>query len=639
MAESQAPHLVLARKWRPERFSELVGQEHVTRTLGEALKRGRIAHAFLFTGIRGVGKTTAARILARCLNCANGPTAEPCGECAACVEIRAGSSLDVNEIDGATYRKIEDARAIIENLSYRPARDRFKIYIIDEAHQLTDSAFNALLKTLEEPPPHVKFILATTEPQKMPETILSRLQRYDFRRIAYLKILERLQDLAGREGVEVEESALRLLAREAGGSMRDAERMLETAIATASGKVTEAEVASSLGVASRTTVLKLAEAILQKNAAAALSHVRELAGRGANLESLGRDLLETIRNLAVAKLPAGDSDSPLDDIPDHEVAELKRLSASASARDIMRLFRLMADSQEQILRSPYPDLLLEMAVVRMASLAAVIDADELLRAIGSAAPPASGTPPASSDRGSGGGGSGGRGAAKPEPASSPQASGARRLRVEGEVKADAPLRNEKEIQNDNDSPRELPELRDFIRGRRAALAGFMEQGAGLALDGDLLTVTARNDIYIRYLSDNKAVIAELASEHLGRAIRVELSINGAAKLAARSTMPLASNGLTRELPPTAVSAPTAQTVSAEIANTSKKTAPSRPIESIREIAPASPAVEAARRAATPEERQAALADPAVRRVFDTLDARLVELRMPNQVQASAKESK
>jgi DNA polymerase III subunit gamma/tau len=624
MAESQTPHLVLARKWRPERFSELVGQEHVTRTLGEALKRGRIAHAFLFTGIRGVGKTTAARILARCLNCEKGPTAEPCGECAACVEIRSGSSLDVNEIDGATYRKIEDARAIIENLSYRPARDRFKIYIIDEAHQLTDSAFNALLKTLEEPPPHVKFILATTEPQKMPETILSRLQRYDFRRIPYLKILERLQDLAGREGVEAEESALRLLAREAGGSMRDAERMLETAIATASGKVTEAEVASSLGVASRTTVLKMADAILQKNAAAALAHVRELASRGANLESLGRDLLETIRNLAVAKLPAGDSDTPLDDIPDHEVAELKRLAAGASSRDLMRLFHLMADSQEQILKSPYPDLLLEMAVVRMASLAAVVDADALLRAIGST-PPTSSTPPASS-----GGGSGGRGA-RSEPAASPQSSGARRLRVEGEVKADAPLRSE----SHDDGARELPELRDFIRGRRAALAGFMEQGAGLMLVGDILTVTARNDIYIRYLNDNKNVIAELASEHLGRAIRVELSTNGAARPAAsRTTMPLAES-VTRELPPAPPEI--ARPIAAE--NGRKETAPSRPIESIREIAPASPAIETARRAATPEERQAVLTDPAVRRVFDTLDARLVELKMPNSGQASAKESK
>ena len=481
------------------------------------------------------------------------------------------------------------------------------------------------MKTLEEPPPHVKFILATTEPQKMPETILSRLQRYDFRRIPYLKILERLQDLAGREGVEVEESAIRLLAREAGGSMRDAERMLETAIATAAGKVTEAEVAASLGVASRTTVLKLADAILQKNAATALAHVRELASRGANLESLGRDLLETIRNLAVAKLP-GDADTPLDDIPDHEVAELKRLAAGASARDIMRLFRLMADSQEQILKSPYPDLLLEMAVVRMASLAAVIDADELLRAIGST--PASGTPPASS-----GGGSGGRGAAKPEPAPSPQSSGARRLRVEGEVKADAPLRSE----SHDDGPRELPELRDFIRGRRAALAGFMEQGAGLALDGDILTVTARNDIYIRYLNDNKTVIAELASEHLGRAIRVELSANGAANSAA--SRPDDSAREQRSHARVAVRAGDGRKQSGVAEQAHKKPAPSRPIESIREFAPASPATEAARRAATPEERQAVLADPSVRRVFDTLDARLVELRMPNSAEASAKESK
>src|ERR1051326_4086444 len=199
MAVATTPsHLVLARKWRPEGFGELVGQEHITRTRMQALKSGRIAHAFLFTGIRGVGKTTAARILARCLNCEKGPTPEPCGECAACLEIRAGGALDTVEIDGATYRKIDDARAIIENLGYRPARDRFKIYIIDEAHKLTDQAFNALRKTLEEPPPHVKFILATPEPQKMPETILSRLQRYDFRRIPLQVIFARLKELASR---------------------------------------------------------------------------------------------------------------------------------------------------------------------------------------------------------------------------------------------------------------------------------------------------------------------------------------------------------------------------------------------------------------------------------------------------------
>ncbi|MGH7932323.1 MAG: DNA polymerase III subunit gamma/tau, partial [Candidatus Binataceae bacterium] len=390
MATTPSPHLVLARKWRPERFSELVGQEHATRTLIQALKSGRIAHAFLFTGIRGVGKTTAARILARCLNCAEGPTPEPCGKCAACVEIRAGGALDVVEIDGATYRKIDDARAIIENLGYRPARDRFKIYIIDEAHQLTDQAFNALLKTLEEPPAHVKFILATTEPQKMPETILSRLQRYDFRRIPFAMILERLKELATREGAEADEAALRLLAREAGGSMRDAERMLETAIASLDGKVREGEAASILGVASRSRVLTLTEAILGKEAGAALAVVRELHRSGANLESLGRDLLEVLRNLAIAKLPETGGEGPLNDLPDQEAAELKRLATRASARDLMRLFRLMADAQEQIVRSPYPDLLLEMAVIRMASLAPVIDADELLRAINGAVPSAAG---------------------------------------------------------------------------------------------------------------------------------------------------------------------------------------------------------------------------------------------------------
>jgi DNA polymerase III subunit gamma/tau len=551
MAAAPSSHLVLARKWRPERFTELVGQEHVTRTLAKALSGGRIAHAFLFTGIRGVGKTTAARILARCLNCHKGPTAEPCGECPACIEIRAGSSLDVVEIDGATYRKIDDARAIIENLSYRPARDRFKIYIIDEAHQLTDQAFNALLKTLEEPPAHVKFILATTEPQKMPETILSRLQRYDFRRIPFATIFERLKQLASLEQAEADDAALRLIAREAGGSMRDAERMLETAIASLDGKVAEGAVAGILGVASRTRVIALAEAIIAKDAASALLTVRELHQRGANLEALGRDLLETLRNLAIAKLPDGNAaSSPLADLPDQEAAELRRLASAPSGRDLMRLFKLMADSQEQIIRSPYPDLLLEMAVIRMASLAPVIDADELLKAIGNARtaaivptgggsstpssqmppqlPPqlgAASAPPSDTRRGAT------ETSVSPVVAQPPVDAGTaalsdarlaptagRQIRVEGEVRADAPRKGS------TGGPQDLPELRAFIRDRRAALAGFMEQGAILQLsDDDLLSVTPRNDIYVRYLNDNRNVIAGLAGEMYGRKIRVEMT--------------------------------------------------------------------------------------------------------------------
>jgi DNA polymerase III subunit gamma/tau len=659
-------HLVLARKWRPERFSELVGQEHVTRTLAKALSGGRIAHAFLFTGIRGVGKTTAARILARCLNCHNGPTAEPCGECPACIEIRAGSSLDVVEIDGATYRKIDDARAIIENLSYRPARDRFKIYIIDEAHQLTDQAFNALLKTLEEPPAHVKFILATTEPQKMPETILSRLQRYDFRRIPFATIFERLKQLASLEQAEADDAAIRLIAGEAGGSMRDAERMLETAIASLDGKVVEGDVAGILGVASRSRVIALAEAIIAKDAASALRTVRELHERGANLEALGRDLLETLRNLAIAKLPdSNGAQSPLADLPDQEAAELRRLASAPSGRDLMRLFKLMADSQEQIIRSPYPDLLLEMAVIRMASLAPVVDADELLKAIGNArtavivpngggpstpssqippqVPPKPGTAsalPTSILRGG------------PIEAESPASATAvfadaqlapvagRQITVEGEVKADAPRKSV-------GGPQDLPELRAFIRDRRAALAGFMEQGAILQLSDDLLTVTPRNDIYVRYLNDNRNVIAGLASEMYGRKIRVEMTAmaaSGAESSAAGSSNGNAAanreagvvradfDGVPKHAMDTDNAAATEGLDAKNDSHTPSGFQPKPPGSFAAAFAAAKDSVAAnddlnsKAAPAQAELKQAVIADPVVQRLFTEFQARLVEVR-------------
>jgi DNA polymerase III subunit gamma/tau len=601
MADTSS-HLVLARKWRPERFSDLVGQEYVTRTLAQAIASGRIAHAFLFTGIRGVGKTTAARILARCLNCERGPTAEPCGECAACVEIRQGRALDVVEIDGATYRKIDDARTIIENLSYRPARDRFKIYIIDEAHQLTDQAFNALLKTLEEPPAHVKFILATTEPQKVPETILSRLQRYDFRRIPFAVVLERLRDLARREGIEAEDGALAMLAREAEGSMRDAERMLETAFALASGPLTESQVADSLGVASRSRVYALAEAIINKDAAAALTTVRELHIR------------ELLRNLAAAKLPQLGAVTPLSDLPDHEAAALRKLAQAPSMRDLMRLFRLMAQAQEEILRSPYADLLLEMTAVRMATLAPVLDADELTRAVkalGGGA--ASGGGPTSGPRATA--------------ASEPAAASARRLKVEGEVKADAPRRKTAPIEVPQeavvdpeaapsaiaaDSARagaDLPELRAYIRQKKAALAGFMELGAALELDADVLRVAPRSDIYVRYLNDNKSAIAALATEHYGRPVKVELgqpSADGSpAPPAASEAAPTPAAASALAPPPVQVDSRVVQTP----AQAALAEANGEPID--REAA-----------------RKELFADPLVRRILDELEGRLVDVRRP-----------
>ena len=363
---------------------ELVGQEHVTRTLGEALKRGRIAHAFLFTGIRGVGKTTAARILARCLNCEKGPTPEPCGECAACVEIRAGRALDVSEIDGATYRKIDDARAIIENLSYRPARDRFKIYIIDEAHQLTDSGLQRAAEDARGAAAarqvYPRDDRAAEDARDDPVAAAAlRFPAHPVRR--YFRAAARSSP--GAKGVEVEESRYCCSrARPAAAcAMRSGCSRRRSRALGGQGDRGRGRVDARRREPQRR--LCIVRRDLSKDAAScACARCASCDSRGANLESLGRDLLEALRNLAVAKLPADDSMSPLADLPDHEAAELKRLAERASNRDVMRLFRLMAEAQEEIT---------EIAVSRPAdgdggradgALAPVMDADELLRAIG-----------------------------------------------------------------------------------------------------------------------------------------------------------------------------------------------------------------------------------------------------------------
>src|SRR6476646_192819 len=263
-------YLVIARKWRPQSFADIVGQDHITRTLQNAIRTKRIAHAFLFTGVRGVGKTTAARILAKALNCEKGSTPTPCNECTHCEEIAQGRSIDVLEIDGASNRGIDEIRQIIENVRYQPAKCRFKIYIIDEVHQVTKDAFNALLKTLEEPPPSVKFILATTEPHRLPETILSRCQRYDFRRISLREIVQRLGAISKSEGLNITEGALVLLAREADGSMRDAQSLLEQVHAfeapmpdSAVQEVDEVLLQEILGLAQRRTLYEISAAVLQ----------------------------------------------------------------------------------------------------------------------------------------------------------------------------------------------------------------------------------------------------------------------------------------------------------------------------------------------------------------------------------------
>ena len=379
-------YLVIARKWRPQTFADIAGQEHITRTLQNAIRTNRIAHAFLFTGVRGVGKTTAARILAKALNCEQGPTATPCNRCAHCEEIAQGNSIDVLEIDGASNRGIDEIRQIIENVRYQPAKCRFKIYIIDEVHQVTKEAFNALLKTLEEPPPSVKFILATTDPHRLPATILSRCQRYDFRRISLREITQRLDAIAKSEGLDISEGALVLLAREADGSMRDAQSLLEQVLAFAEpaekGKarvrIDEVLLQDIVGLAERRVLYEISAAVLQGDARRCVELVAQSVAQGCDVGRLARDLVEHFRNLLVARLAVGANPSTpakalagggqLLDLPDQEIADLADQAHSISIDTLLDYFDFMANGAEEIARSATPRFALEGVLIRLAGL-------------------------------------------------------------------------------------------------------------------------------------------------------------------------------------------------------------------------------------------------------------------------------
>lgn len=378
-------YLVLARKWRPQSFEDIVGQGHVTQVLRNAIAGGRIAHAYLFTGVRGVGKTTAARVLAKALNCEQGPTGVPCNQCSQCVEITEGRSLDVYEVDGASNRGIDEVRQIIENVRYQPARSRFKIYIIDEVHQVTKDAFNALLKTLEEPPEFVKFILATTEPHRVPETILSRCQRFDFRRIQTREVVQRLKEIAAKESLEISDGALLLLAREAEGSMRDAQSLLEQILSYAASETTaidERLVENILGVTERRVLYDISAAVFASDAKTPVDLVARVVDQGKDVTRLSRELVEHFRNLLVARLTqdsrSNESSEQLLDLPDQEVAELRRQAATGSAESLLDYFKFMAEGDEEVARSPYPRFALEAALVRLATLPSSMPVGDLI---------------------------------------------------------------------------------------------------------------------------------------------------------------------------------------------------------------------------------------------------------------------
>ncbi len=371
-------YLVLARKWRPQTFDEVVGQQVITQTLRNALQQNRVAHALLFCGPRGVGKTSVARILAKALNCEKGPTPDPCGTCPACREIAQGTNLDIHEIDGASNNGVDEIRKLKETVAYLPVSVRYKVYIIDEVHMLSKGAFNALLKTLEEPPAHVIFILATTEPHKIPMTILSRCQRYDFRRVPFQEMVTHLKKIVEREGYSADEKALMLVAREATGSLRDAEVVLDQLLLISENNaITIEDARSVLSVVDSTIMMRVLDAILRQNAETLLTLIHEMVDAGTDLGYFFRSFLLFLHDLLLLKA-AGDREIAMERSTE-EISQMQRLIQNVPLEQIEQWIYILHERERLILQSEYARIGLETALIRMIHLNQAVSVATLIQ--------------------------------------------------------------------------------------------------------------------------------------------------------------------------------------------------------------------------------------------------------------------
>ncbi len=367
---------VIARKWRPQTFADVVGQQHVTRTLANAVQSGRVAHAYIFSGARGVGKTTTARILAKALNCVKSPAPEPCNECDSCKEIGMGNSLDVIEIDAASNRGIDQIRELREMVRYAPAGGRYKVVILDEAHMLTDEASNALLKTLEEPPDKVIFVMATTEPENLADTIRSRSQHFHFRALSFAEIVAALEDICIKENLTAEPGTIGVMARAADGSVRDALSLLEQARAYCGSNITDAQVRELLGVVPEEILQELTGAIEARSAERILTLVHRLLAEGQNLQHFSNEAIGHFRNLLVARVCGADSEliaAPADQRP-----RLKQAAESFSEEDLTRFFQILLHTDDDLRRKPDARLHLEMGLLRMVNAARLAPLEEII---------------------------------------------------------------------------------------------------------------------------------------------------------------------------------------------------------------------------------------------------------------------
>jgi DNA polymerase-3 subunit gamma/tau len=541
---AELSYTVLARRYRPLVFDDVVGQEHVSRTLRNAIAERRVGHAYLFGGPRGVGKTTMARIFAKALNCARGPTEDPCNACEICRAVHEGTDADVLEMDAASNRQVEDARSLREGIRYAPLRARFKVYIIDEAHMLTREAFNTLLKTLEEPPPHVKFIFATTEVHKLPDTIVSRCQRFDFRRITGADIVRRLRQVVAQEKIDAPDGVLAAVARAARGSMRDAESLLDQVVSFKSRGITEDDVAAILGEAGGARLAELVEAVRSGDAGKVLTAVGAIFAAGVDPAAFADQLLERFRALLAIKACGPQAD--LVDLPEPDLADCTRQAEGFTLEALLYGLQVLLEARRRVKEGAPPRLVLEVALVKLARSADLVSLEELLRAAPAALPtsppadpqPVRGTVPPS------------RAAANASADLPAEGGPARRSLGEGGAKADLSAEALAKAEEGPPPAAPVPEglqeswprVLAAVKERNVLLGTLLAQGRVGRFSGDEVAVVLPapfTEFHVKRLESppNRALVEAALASVLGRKVTFRVSAEGGGAVAAARSVP------------------------------------------------------------------------------------------------------